>query len=237
MKIARLPLLILPFVALAIIAFLAVLITAMVDQVHLRGAYQVWQENETFAAATVALLAAMIAARPVYMQVRAQSVQAALDLLHRTEAEIAAGIDIHNRLFALRRAAMALAAEINEYAMAGNGDTADLKGSLGAFLSNSPKELRALAGRPTITAEDRTKIIALASVLAIAQQAAGEISAHERDGAIPRAVVEAEREFLGVKLAGMFGLATEIAEDIDRQQDVLRERAMQLRAAADGFLT
>src|SRR5581483_6107790 len=118
-----------------------------------------------------------------------------------------------------------------------NGDAADLKSALGVFLSNSPKELHALAGRPTVTPADRAKMIALASVVAIAQQAAGEISAHERDGAIPREVVEAEREFLGIKLAGVFGLATEIAEDLELQQDTLRERGMAFRTAADGFLS
>jgi hypothetical protein len=64
MKIAGFPLLALPFIAAAI-AGAAWLISALIDQVHLRSAYQVWQENETFAAAAVALMAAMFAARPV----------------------------------------------------------------------------------------------------------------------------------------------------------------------------
>jgi type III secretory pathway component EscR len=83
MRIARPPLLLLPAVAIAVAVFITLLATALIGEAHMRGAYQVWQENETFAAACIALLAAMFAARPVYLQVQAQSVQAALDLLRR----------------------------------------------------------------------------------------------------------------------------------------------------------
>jgi len=41
----------LPVLAIAVAVFVTALATALVDQVHLRGAYLVWQENETFAAA------------------------------------------------------------------------------------------------------------------------------------------------------------------------------------------
>ena len=117
MKISRLPILALPIVALAAIG-LAALFSSFIDQAYLRGAYVVWQENETFAAATIALLAALYASRPVYLQVRAQSVQAALDLLRRIEADTDACIDARKKLFELRRAAVTLAGEIHAYATA-----------------------------------------------------------------------------------------------------------------------
>ena len=58
MKIARLPLVWLPLIALALAA-LGALFAAMAGEARVRGAYQVWQENETLAAAAVAILAAM----------------------------------------------------------------------------------------------------------------------------------------------------------------------------------
>src|SRR6185312_14752479 len=54
MKVARLPIVLLPVIALAIAA-IGALLAAMAGEAHVRGAYQVWQENETFAAAAVAL--------------------------------------------------------------------------------------------------------------------------------------------------------------------------------------
>src|SRR3569623_3800210 len=114
MKIARLPLVWLPLIALALAA-LGALFAAMAGEARVRGAYQVWQENETVAAAAVALLASMYAARPVYLQVRAQAVQAALDLLHRIEADTEACIEARKMLFEVRRTAVALAGDINAF--------------------------------------------------------------------------------------------------------------------------
>src|SRR4051812_3520922 len=213
MRIARLPLLLLPVLAIAIAVFLTLLATALLDQVHLRGAYQVWQENETFAAACVALLAAMFAARPVYLQVRAQSVQAALDLLHRTEAETEAVIGARKILFEVRRAAIELAGEINAF-----GDTPEesadrLKKAIADFMAIAPRELRTLAERPTINSTDQLKIATLSCVLAIAQQMTNEMLMDE-DGALAHHMVAQEREFLSSKLAGLFALSSEIAEDL-----------------------
>src|SRR3954447_2970559 len=143
MRIARLPLLLLPVLAIAIAVFLTLLATALLDQVHLRGAYQVWQENETFAAACVALLAAMYAARPVYLQVRAQSVQAALELLHRTEADTEAVIGTRRILSEVRRAAVALAREVNAFGDTPEHSTEHLKKAIADFMAISPRELRA----------------------------------------------------------------------------------------------
>ena len=236
MKTARLPILLLPLIAIAIVVFLATLITALVDQVHLRGAYQVWQENETFAAAAVALLAAMFAARPVYMQVRAQSVQAALDLLHRTEADTEACIEARKKLFELRRAAVALAGEINAFAAAAEPSTQDLKDAIAAFRAIMPKELRALAERPTINAADQMKLTALSAVLSITQQVANEILGEEWGGVIAQATVAKALGFISTKLAGLFSLSSEIAEDLERQEDAMRDRALQLRQAADASM-
>ena len=44
-----------------------------------------------------------------------------------------------------------------------------------------------------------------------------------------------ERAFLCTKLAGLFSLSSEIAEDLERQEDEMRARAQQLRDAADSF--
>src|SRR3569833_3285786 len=156
MKLARLPLLWLPVIALAIAA-LGALFATMAGEARVRGAYQLWQENETFAAAAVALLAAMYAARPVYLQVRAQSVQAALDLLHRIEADTEACIEARKMLFEVRRTAVALAGDVNAYIGNTPPASAQLKESIAAFLNVSPHKLRALAERPTINAEDQEK--------------------------------------------------------------------------------
>jgi hypothetical protein len=232
MRIARLPLVLLPVLGIAIAVFLTLLAVALIDQVHLRGAYQVWQENETFAAAAVALLAAMYAARPVYLQVRAQSVQAALDLLRRTESETEAVIGARKILFEVRRGAIALAGEINAF-----GDTPDrsedhLKKALADFMAIGPRELRALAERPTINSTDQIKIATLSCVLAIAQQMTHEMLM-DRDGRIAHHMVAQEREFLSSKLAGLFSLSYEIAEDLEGQEEFMRARAQHLRESAD----
>jgi len=234
MKIARLPLVWLPVIALAIAA-LGALFATMAGEARVRGAYQVWQENETFAAAAVALLAAMYAARPVYLQVRAQSVQAALDLLHRIEADTEACIEARKMLFEVRRTAVALAGDINAYVGNAPPASAHLKETIAAFLVVSPRELRALAERPTINAEDQEKIASTSFVLSITQQVASDVAAQARDGVIPREAVEAERAFLSTKLAGLFTLSSEIAEDLERQEEEMRARAQHLRDEADAF--
>ena len=234
MKLARLPLVWLPLIALALAA-LGALFAAMAGEARVRGAYQVWQENETFAAAAVALLAAMYAARPVYLQVRAQSVQAALDLLHRIEADTEACIEARKMLFEVRRTAVGLAGDINAYVGNTAPSSAHLKESIAAFLIVSPRELRALAERPTINSEDQEKIASTSFVLSITQQVASDLVADARDGVIPREAVEAERAFLSTKLAGLFTLSSEIAEDLERQEEEMRARAQHLRDEADSF--
>jgi hypothetical protein len=234
MRIARLPIVWLPLIALAM-ASLGALATAKIGEVHVRGAYRVWQENETFAAAAVALLAAMYAARPVYLQVRAQSVQAALDLLHRTEADTEACIEARKMLFEVRRTAVALAADIHAYVGNAPPSSQHLKESIAAFLVVSPRELHAFAERPTINSTDQEKIASASFVLSIAQQVAADVAAQEHDGLIPREAVEAERAFLGTKLAGLFQLSSEIAEDLEVQEEEMRGRAQQLRDAAEAF--
>jgi hypothetical protein len=236
MKIARLPLIVLPIVAIAMTAIIA-LFVAMIDQAHLRGAYQVWQENETFAAATIALLAAMYAARPVYMQVRAQSVQASLDLLHRTEADTEACIDACKRLYQLRQVAIMLSGTLNAFSSNDAPATpADLKEAIGALMAITPRDLRALAERPTITSADRMKIITLSCVLSLAQQIAADILASEHDGVFPQEFVTKERELIVAKLAGLFSLSSEITEDLEAQEHEMRDRALKLRQAADNIL-
>lgn len=234
MKIARIPLLWLPLIALAIAA-VGALFMAMIGEAHVRGAYQVWQENETFAAAAVALLAAMYAARPVYLQVRAQSVQAALDLLHRIEADTEACIEARKMLFEVRRTAVALAGDINAYAGNAPPSSQHLKESIAAFMATPPRQMRALAERPTINAEDQEKIASMSFVLSIAQQIAADIAAEGDGGVIPREAVEKECSFLSTKLTGLFALSSEIAEDLERQEEEMRARAQQLRDAADTF--
>jgi hypothetical protein len=235
MKLSRLP--IGPILATAIgIVALVWLITSIVDQAILRGSYIVWQENQTFAAALVALLAAGFAARPVYMQVRAQSVQASLDLLHRIEADTGACIGARNRLFDLRRAAVNLAGEIHAYAVAQEPSAQDLKDAVAAFRAISPRDLLALSERATINNGDRMKLVALSAVLKIAQQVVTDILAEEWGGMIAQEVVAKENDFITIKLAGLFNLSSEIAEDLEVQEDAMRERAKQLRLTADSSL-
>ncbi len=234
MRIVRLPLYILPVCALALMA-LAALFVAIIDRAYLRGAYQAWQENQTFAAACIALVAAMFGARPVYMQVRAQAVQAALDLLHRTESEAEALIAARRTLFEVRRAALALAGEIIDYTVAPAPVLADLTQACESFMALSPRELRMLSERPTINSADQIKIATLSYVLAIAQRGVADLLAHEQDGAITPALVAQESEFVTSKIAGLFSLSSEIAEDLDRQEGVIRVRAQHLRDAADAL--
>ncbi len=103
MRIARL-LFVLPAVVTVVAAFITLLATALLGEVHMRGAYQLRQENESFTAACTALLAAMFAVRPVYLQLQAQSLQAALELLRGARA----GEFIRTRAQALRERADAL---------------------------------------------------------------------------------------------------------------------------------
>ena len=236
MKISRLPILALPIVALAAIV-LAGLFSSFIDQAYLRGAYVVWQENETFAAATIALLAALYASRPVYMQVRAQSVQAALDLLRRIEADTETCVDTRKKLFELRRAAVNLAGEIHAYAVAQEPQAQELKDAVAVFRAISPKDLLALSERPTINSADQMKLVALAAVLKIAQQVVTDILAEEWGGVIAQPVVAKENGFISIKLAGLFNLSSEIAEDLEVQEKAMRERAKQLRQTADTVMT
>lgn len=234
MRIVRLPLYILSISALALMT-LAALLTAIVDQTYLHGAYQVWLENQTFAAACIALVAAMFGARPVYMQVRAQAVQAALDLLHRTESEAEALIEVRRHLFEVRRVAVVLASEIIEYTIVPAPDVADLKNACEAFMTLSPRQLRMLSERPTINGADQIKLATLSYVLAIAQRGVADLLAHERDGAVARAAVAEDSEFITSKIAGLFSLSSEIAEDLDRQEGLMRVRAQHLRDAAEAL--
>jgi len=234
MRIARLPVLLLPAVAIAVAVFVTLLATALIGEAHMRGAYQVWQENETFTAACIALLAAMFAARPVYLQVQAQSVQAALELLRRTEAETEAVIGARKILFELRRAAIALAGEINAF-----GDTPErpadhLKKAIADFMAIGPAELRSLAERPTINSTDQIKIGTLSCVLAIVQQMTHDMLT-DGDGVLAHHMVAQERAFLSSKLAGLFALSSEIAEDLEGQEEFMRTRAQHLRERADAL--
>jgi hypothetical protein len=236
MKISTLPIMLLPLVAVVIAACLSVLFASIFDQAQLRGIYQVWQENETFAAATVALIAAMYASRPVYLQVRAQSVQAALELLHRTEADTQACIETRRRLFDLRRVVVTLAGEIHTYGSAPEPSAQDLKDAAGAFQAMSPQELLALSERPTINSDDQMKLVALSAVLKIAQHAVAELLAQEWGGVIAQEVVAKEHDFISIKLAGLFNLSSEIAEDLEVQEVAMRARAKELRLTADAAL-
>ena len=220
------------FVAAAAGPIIAIawLIAEFADQATMRSAYQVWVENQTFIAAIIAVAAAGLAARPVYMQVKAQSVTAALDLLHRLEAESQANVDAHKRLYDLRRATVALTGEIHAFAR--ERDTPGLKSAITNLLSFNAREIRAYSDRPTIANADRMKLVALSAVLTMAQQVAVELLTTERDGAIPAEAVKAEEEFLCTKLAGIFGLASEIAEVLEAEEEQKRDRAAQLRQAA-----
>ena len=233
MKISPLPILLLPLVAVVIAVCLAVLFAAILDQSQLRGIYLVWQENETFAAATVALLAAMYASRPVYLQVRAQSVQAALDLLHRIEADTQACIEARKRLAQLRRVVVGLAGEVHTYASAQEPSAQELKDAVAAFHAISPQELLALSERPTINSADQMKLVALSAVLKIAQHAVDELLAQEWGGVIAQDAVAKEHDFISIKLAGLFNLSSEIAEDLEVQEEEMRARAKGLRLTAD----
>src|SRR3569833_1578017 len=126
----------------------------------------------------------MYAARPVYLQVRAQSVQAALDLLHRIEADTEACIEARKMLFEVRQTTITLTSDVNAYISNTPPASAQLKESNTAFLIVSPRELRALAERPTINAEDQEKIASTSFVLSIAQQVASDVAAEARDGVI-----------------------------------------------------
>ncbi len=228
--------LLLPVVAVALAACLAVLFASIFDQGQLRGFYLVWQENETFAAASVALLAAMYAARPVYLQVRAQSVQASLDLLRRIEADTEACIDTRKKLFDLRRAVVNLAGEIHAYAEAQEPTAQALKETVAAFRAISPRDLLKMSERPTINKADQMKLVALSAVLKIAQQVVTDILAEEWGGVIAQDVVAKEHDFISIKLAGLFNLSSEIAEDLEVQENTMRARAKQLREVADTIM-
>ena len=230
MKLSRLSILYLS-VGVGLIVLIAWFFAAVVDQAATRGAYQVWLENQTFIAAIVAVMAAGLAARPVYMQVKAQSVTAALDLLHRLEAESQANVDAHTKLYDLRRAVVALSGEINAYGQ--DLDMPGLKSTITGLLSFNAREIRAYSDRPTIAQADRVKLVALSAVLTMAQQVALGILTTEKDGLIPAQAVAAEQDFIGIKLAGLFSLASEIAEDLEAQEDRMRARAAQLREAAN----
>jgi len=210
---------------------LAWLLAEVMDQAAMKSAYAIWLENQTFVAAIIAVAAAGLAARPVYMQVKAQSVTAALDLLHRLEAESQANVDAHTRLFDLRRATVALSAEINAYGQ--DLDMVGLKSTITGLLSFNAREIRAYADRPTIAQSDRVKLVALSAVLSITQQVAVELLTTERDGLIPPDAVASEQDFISIKLAGLFSLASEIAEDLEMQAERIRERAAELREAAN----
>jgi hypothetical protein len=229
-KVMRVSIFILVLVAALIVA-IAWLFAEMLDQSTMKTAYQIWLENQIFIATIVALAAAAMAARPVYMQVRAQSVTAALDLLHRLEAESQANVDAHQRLYDLRRAVVALSGEIDAYAK--DLDTPGLKSTITGLLSFYAREIRAYSDRPTIAAAERTKLVALSAVLSMTQQVAVELLTTEKDGQIPPEAVAAEQSFIATKLAGLFSLASEIAEDLEAQEEQKRERAAQLREAAN----
>ena len=230
LKVARSFLFFVSLIVAAVIV-LAWLFAEVMDQSTMKAAYQIWLENQTFIAAIIALGAAGLAARPVYMQVKAQSVTAALDLLHRLEAESQANVDAHTRLYDLRRAVVALSGEINAYAQ--DLDMVGLKSTITSLLSFNAREIRAYSDRPTIANADRTKLIALSAVLSIAQQVAVELLTTEKDGLIPVEAVAAEQDFISIKLAGLFSLASEIAEDLEIQEEQKRERSAELRQAAN----
>ena len=216
---------------IALIIVLAWLFAEVLDQSTMKTAYQIWLENQTFIATIVALAAAAMAARPVYMQVRAQSVTAALDLLHRLEAESQANVDAHKRLYDLRRAVVALSGEINAYAQ--DIDTPGLKSTITNLLSFNAREIRSYSDRPTIGHAERTKLVALSAVLSMTQQVAVELLTTEKEGRIPSEAVAAEQNFICTKLAGLFSLASEIAEDLEAQEEAKRIRAAELRHAAN----
>jgi hypothetical protein len=229
-KVMRLSLFVMALIAASIVA-LAWLFAEMLDQSTMKTAYQIWLENQTFIAAVIAVAAAALAARPVYMQVKAQSVTAALDLLHRLEAESQANVDAHKRLYDLRRAVVALSGEINSFAQ--DRDTPGLKSTITSLLSFNAREIRAYSDRPTIGHVERTKLVALSAVLSMTQQVAVELLTTEKDSRIPPEAVAAEQKFICTKLAGLFSLSSEIAEDLEHQEEQKRHRAAELREAAN----
>ena len=126
---------------------------------------------------------------------------------------------------------VALSGEINAYGQ--DLDMVGLKSTITSLLSFNAREIRAYSDRPTIANSERTKLIALSAVLSIAQQVAVELLTTEKDGLIPPEAVAAEQDFIGIKLAGLFSLASEIAEDLEIQEEQKRERAAELREAAN----
>src|SRR5665647_374144 len=78
--------------------------------------------------------------------------------------------------------------------------------------------------------------VMLSAVLSITQQVANEILGEEWGGVIAQATVAKELGFISTKLAGLFSLSSEIAEDLERQEDAMRDRALQLRQAADASM-
>jgi hypothetical protein len=129
------------------------------------------------------------------------------------------------------RAVVALSGEINAYAE--DLDTPGLKSAITGLLSFNAREIRAYSDRPTIANADRVKLIALSAVLSMTQQVAVELLTTEKDGLIPPEAVATEQNFICTKLAGLFGLASEIAEDLEAQEEQKRQRAAQLREAAN----
>lgn len=91
----------------------------------------------------------------------------------------------------------------------------------------------ALSERATINSADQMKLVALAAMLKIAQQVVTEILAEEWGGVIAQEVVAKEHDFISIKLAGLFNLSSEIAEDLEVQEAAMRERAKHLRQTAD----
>jgi adenine deaminase len=72
-------------------------------------------------------------------------------------------------------------------------------------------------------------------VLKLTQQVAADILADD-GGAATAEALASEREFLSVKLAGLFNLSSDIAEDMEAQEKTMRERAKHLRQSADTIL-
>lgn len=137
-------------------------------------------------------------------------------------------------LFEVRRAAIELAGEINAFGDTPKQSADHLKKAIADFMAIAPRELRTLAERPTINSTDQLKIATLSCVLAIAQQMTNEMLMDE-DGALAHHMVAQEREFLSSKLAGLFALSSEIAEDLEGQEEFMRARAQGLRERADGL--
>jgi hypothetical protein len=215
MRIARLRILLLPLVAIAIAVFVTLLAIAQVDQVHLRRAYRVWQENETFAA----LLADVRRASGVSAGTCAIGAGGTRPL-HRTETETEAVIGMRKDLFEVCRAAPTLARD-EPFGDMPEHPTHHLKKAMADFTAISPRELRNLAELSTINADDQMKIATLISVLGIAQQIATEIMSGG-DGAILAELVRARARTLSGKLAGLFSVSSEMVEDLEGEEEVMR---------------